>query len=187
MNKIAMIAGLAAAATAASADHLLEIDLGVENQVTISSTGNVASASATASNFTGFYLADFFAVAGSPAGFGAGSGDLSTFNNASDGSPSLFQGSSSVGLNIWSFSTDSTVSVDAGAQAFAGSATWSLSAAQYAEFLGAATAGDIYMNADTDDDIAAGATFVGTYAVVPAPSAFALLGLGGMVATRRRR
>ena len=188
MNKIALIAGLAVAATGATADVLLEIDLTVANQVTISATSGLASVDATGSNFTGFLLADFFSVAGAPGSVGAGTGNLSTSSNASDGSPSLFQGFSSVGLNIWSFSTDSTVGVTGGAQAFSGSGTWSLDATQFAAFEAAATSGDIWMNADTDDDLASGsATNIGTYAVIPAPSALAVLGMGGLVATRRRR
>jgi len=139
--------------------------------------------------FTGFLLADFFATPGAGFGgvLGADSGDLTTFNNASDGTPSGFVGSSSVGLNIWSFSSDSTITVDVGAQAFSGSATWTLDALQYADFLDGATSGDIYFGADTDDDIGNGAILIGQYNVVPAPSALALLGMGGMVATRRRR
>ncbi len=193
MNKIAMIAGTAVLASGAAAgsnlEILLEVDLSVENQVTISATDGLAAVSASASNFTGYLLADFFATPGAGFGgvLGADSGDLTTFNNASDGTPSGFVGSSSVGLNIWSFSSDSTVTVDAGAQAFVGSATWTLDAAQYADFLAGATSGDIYFGADTDDDIAAGAVLIGQYSVVPAPGALALLGMGGMVATRRRR
>lgn len=186
MNKIAMIAGLAIAASGAAADVLLEIDLSTTNSVTINATSGLASTSASASNFTGYLLANFFNNAGSPAGFTAGTGNLTTFANASDGTPSLFQGSSSTGLNIWSFSTATTVTVTGGQQAFTGSATWSLSAAQYAEFLSASTSGDIYFGADTDDDIG-GATNIGTYRVVPAPSALALLGLGGLATARRRR
>lgn len=188
MNKIAILAGLTVAASGAAADVLLEIDLSTTNSVTINATSGLASASASASNFTGFLLADFFATAGSPAGFTAGSGNLSTVGNPSDATPSLFQGSTSVGLNIWSFSTAGTVTVDAGAQAFIGSATWSLDAAQYAEFLSASTSGDIYFGADTDDDIGGASVInIGTYSVIPAPGALALLGMGGMVATRRRR
>ena len=189
MNKFAILSGLALAATGASADILLEIDLSTANQVTISATDGLASASASASPFTGFLLADFFATPGSGFGgvLGADSGDLSTFNKPSDNSPSGFVGSASVGLNIWSFSSDATATVDAGAQAFSGSATWTLDALQYADFLGGATSGDIYFGADTDDDIGTGAVLIGTYNVVPAPSALALIGLGGLVSTRRRR
>ena len=193
MNKLAILAGLTVAASGAAAgsnlEILLEVDLSVENQVTISATDGLAAVSASASNFTGYLLADFFATQGAGFGgvLGADSGDLTTFNNASDGTPSGFVGGTSVGLNIWSFSSDSTVTVDAGAQAFVGSATWTLDAAQYADFLAGATSGDIYFGADTDDDIAAGAVLIGQYSVVPAPGALALLGMGGMVATRRRR
>ncbi len=189
MNRIALIAGLAAATTTASADVLLEIDLSVMNEVTISATNGLSSVSAVASNFTGFLLADFFATAGG--GFGgvqdSYSGNLTTFNNPSDGSASGFVGSSDFGLNIWSFSSDPIVSVTAGAQAFSGSATWSLDAAAYADFLAAATSGNIYLDADTDDDIATTGINIGTYRVIPTPSTAALLGLGGLVATRRRR
>lgn len=190
MNKIAILAGLTVAASGAAADILLEIDLSTTNSVTISATSGLASQSASASNFTGFLLADFFAAPGT--GFGgvlaADSGNLTTFNNPSDGTVSGFVGSASVGLNIWSFSTDGTVGVTAGEQAFTGSATWSLDAAQYADFLSAATSGDIYFGADTDDDIGGASIInIGTYSVIPAPGALALLGMGGMVATRRRR
>lgn len=189
MNKIALAAGLAVAASGAAADVLLEVDVSVANQVTVNATTGAASASASFSNFTGILLADFFAAPGT--GFGgvlaADSGNFTTFNNPSDGTPSGFVGSSSVGLNIWSFSTDTTVSVTSGQQAFTGSATWSLTASQYADFLSAATSGDIYADADTDDDIGAGAVLIGTYSVIPAPGAMALLGMGGMLAARRRR
>lgn len=186
--KIATIAGLAIAASGATADVLLEIDLTVANQVTISATSGLASVSASGSAFTGVLLADFFAVPGAPGSVGSGTGNLSTFSNPSDGSPALFQGFADTGLNIWSFTTDSSISVAGGQQAFSGSSTWTLDATQYAAFLGGAAAGDVWMNADTDDDISSGsATNIGTYRVVPAPSSLALLGLGGLAATRRRR
>jgi hypothetical protein len=186
MNKIALIAGLAVA-SAASADDLLLVDLTVANQVTVTATSGLASTSASGTNFTGFLLDGFFAApgAGNADSFlGAGSGNLTTNNNPSDGTPSLFNGSTSVGLNIWSFSTSSSVSVTGGQQAFVGSGTWSLTAAQYAAFQSGATTGDILFNADTDDD--AGVN-IGTYRVIPTPSSLALLGLGGLAATRRRR
>lgn len=188
MNKIALIAGLAVAASGAAADVLLELDLSVANQVTISATTGAASQSAIFTSFTSFLLADFLATPGG--GFGgvldASSGNLTTFNNSSDGSPSGFVGTTSRGLNIWSFSNDTSVSVTAGVQAFSGSATWTLSAAQYADFLAGATSGNIYAGADTDDDIG-NAALIGTYRVVPAPGAMAMLGMGGLLAGRRRR
>lgn len=185
-TKIALIAG-AALTTGAMADDLLLVDLTVANQVTITATSNAASASASGTVFTGVLLADFY---GSTTGAGLVdslvSGDLTTAANPTDGTPDLFRGFGSSGLNIWSFSTDTTFSITAGSQAFTGSATWSLSAAEYADMLAGNSSGDIYAPADTDDDIA-GATLIGQYRVIPAPSAMALLGLGGLVAGRRRR
>ena len=113
-KKIATIAGLAIAASGATADVLLEIDLSVANEVTISATSGLASVSASASNFTGFLLADFFANAGGGGSPGSGVGNLSTFGNASDASPALFVGGTSFGLNIWSFSSDTDVDVVGG-------------------------------------------------------------------------
>ncbi|MBL4809903.1 MAG: PEP-CTERM sorting domain-containing protein, partial [Phycisphaerales bacterium] len=67
-------------------------------------------------------------------------------------------------------------------------ATWSgLDAGEYAAMLAGNISGDIYFNADTDNDIADGAVFIGTWNVIPAPGSMALLGLGGIVAGRRRR
>ncbi len=191
MNKLATITGLAVAATAmtASADQLLTFDLSVVDQITISSTSGNASTSANASNFTGFYLANFFNAAGVGPAIADGVGDLSTANNASDFGPSIFNGGTSFGLNIWSFSTDLDVSVTAGAQAFSGSATWNVTSIEYAAMLAGNISGDIYMGADTDDDIGGpSAILIGTWGTaIPAPGSLALLGLGGMVAGRRRR
>ena len=169
MKKTAIIA-IAGLATVASADVLLEVDLSVANTVTITATGGLSAADASASNFTGYLLAGFYNNAdATPAGSGA-TGDLSTAANASDGTPSLFSSSSSFGLNVWSFSTDSTVDVTSGEIAFAGSSSWTLDAIDYADMLAGNTSGDIYFGADTDDDIASGATLIGTWNVVPAPS-----------------
>ncbi len=189
MNKITTIAGLviAAGTMSASADNLLVIDLSVANTLTITSTGGNSSASATSSNFTGYLLAEFFNDASvTPADLSV-SGNLTTNSNASDASADIFSGGSDFGLNVWSFSTDTNVSVTAGVQAFVGSTTWTVDAADYAAMLAGNTSGDIYFGADTDDDIAAGATLIGTWNVVPAPSGLALIGLGGIVAGRRRR
>ncbi|MGV6813430.1 MAG: PEP-CTERM sorting domain-containing protein [Phycisphaerales bacterium] len=186
LNVLAVVAATGLVSVA-SADVLLDIDLSVANQITITSTGGLSSADATASNFTGFLLADFYNDAAATPSDLSASGDLSTAANASDGSPDIFSGSTSVGFNIWSFSTDSNVSVTAGAAAFAGSSTWTVDAADYADMLAGNISGDIYFDADTDDDIAAGATLIGSWRVVPAPSSLALIGLGGLVAGRRRR
>jgi hypothetical protein len=174
-------------ASTAQADTLLLIDITVPNQVTFLATPGLAEATASASNFQGFLLADFFAFPGEGlAGNVMGFGDLSTTANPADFSPSIFQGASSHGLNIWSFSTDTTVDVTAGSQAFAGSATFDLTPTQYAGFLNAQLGGDIYFAADTDDDILQ-ATYIGRYGLFPTPSSLALLGFAALTTTRRKR
>ncbi|MFK7760452.1 MAG: PEP-CTERM sorting domain-containing protein [Phycisphaerales bacterium] len=186
MNKIALIAGLAAATTA-SADTLLNIDLGTTNQITITATNAASSASVTGSDTTGVLLADFYntaVVAGLLETLVAG--DLTTAGQASDGTPNLFTGIGSFGLNFWSWTNDDAEFI-AGSTAFSGSATWDVSGAEYADLLAGNSFGDIYAFADTDDDIAAGAVVIGQWNVVPAPSSAALLGLGGLVVARRRR
>ena len=189
MNKITTIAGIviAAGTMSASADVLLDIDLSVANTITITSTGANSSADASTSNFTGYLLADFFNSDVLVGAATAGTGNLTTVGNASDGTPAMFSQEISFGLNVWSFSTDGTVGVTMGAQAFEGSSTFTVTALEYAGMLAGNTSGDIYFGADTDDDIAAGAVFIGTWNVVPAPSSMALIGLGGLVAGRRRR
>jgi len=188
MNKFATIAGLAAAATtmSASADLLLSVDLSVANEMTISSVVGNSSASATASNFTGFLLAGFLNTAGAGPAIADGVGNLSTANNASDFGPSIFNGGFDFGINVWNFSTDTTVSVTAGSQAFDGSATWAVDAGVYAALMAGNLSGDIIFDADTDDDLG---TNIGTWEVkvIPAPGSLALLGLGGIAAGRRRR
>ncbi len=190
MNKMITIAGLAISVSAltASAEVLLEIDLSVVDQITISATGGLSAVTASGSDFTGVYLDGLFGADGTLVS-SLVSGDLTNAENPSDGSPALFRASSGTdtGLNIWSFSSDSIVTFTAGSLAFTGSATFDLDSLSYANLLAGNTSGDIYFPADSFDDIAGGAVSLGTYFVIPAPSSLALLGLGGMVCARRRR
>jgi len=182
-------ASIVALSGAANADELLLIDLSVADQITVTATAGLSAVDASGSNFTGFLLGDFYAGAGGALGSTLVSGDLTSANNPSDGSPSLFRdgGGSDTGLNIWSFSSDSNVSFTAGAVAFVGSATWSLDSDDYADMVAGNATGDIHFAADDSGDIP-GAMVLGTYRVVPSPAALSLLGLGlGMGATRRRR
>lgn len=184
--KNAAILAIAGLATVASADVLLEVDLSVADTITISATDGLSAADGSASNFTGFLLAGFYSTAGAGISDTSVVGDLSTAANASDGSADLFNSTSgsNFGLNVWSVSTDSTIDVVAGATAFAGSTTWTVSSADYANLLAGNMSGDIIFGADTDDDIG---PVIGSWVVVPAPGSMALLGLGGIVAGRRRR
>lgn len=184
-------AGIVLAAGGVQAqDKLLIVDLSVENEITITATAGLSGATVSGSDTTGFLLADFFNTAG-PGIFAAGTGDLTSAANPSDSGPDLFNSSAtpaggSFGLNVFSYTADATSDFVAGSQAFSGSATFSLAADDYAAALAGNSSGTIYAFADTDDDIAA-ATALGTWNLIPAPSTAAMLGLGGLVAARRRR
>lgn len=184
------VLALAGAASATELQKLVVIDLTVPNQVTISATNGLASVDASGSNFIGIYFADFYGSAGNSLSATLVSGDFTSFENPSDGTPSLFRGGAGAdpGLNLWSFSTDGTVTFTGGSQAFIGSATWTLTPERYADMLaGGERGGDLYFPADTVDDIP-GAVLLGTWnVVIPTPGAAGLLGLAGIAALRRRR
>ena len=181
------IVATAGFAVGAQAEDLLIVDLSVANQVTISATTGAASANASGSTFTGVYLENAFGnLSTSSLGALLVSGNLAPTSNTSDNSPSLFNALGNAGLNIWSYSSSSSSTFTAGQQAFSGAATWSISAGAYADLLDGPSGGNIYFAADTDDDLSS-ATVIGQWRIIPAPSSLALLGLGGLVAGRRRR
>jgi MYXO-CTERM domain-containing protein len=185
---IAASAGLAIAVGAANAAELLIVDLSVANQVTINATTGASAITTFASSFNGVYLENFFPAAGAGFVYSNGVGNLTSVGAPSDGTPGLFRGTNDPGLNIWSLTAATNMNFTAGQQAFTGSATWNVTAAEYAALLaGVPRTGNIFANADTVDDLPANG-ILGTYrAVVPTPGAAALLGLGGLAATRRRR
>lgn len=182
---------VAAFATTASADDLLIVDLTVANEVTITATAGLSAVTASGPDSIGVYFENFYGVAGGPLSATLVSGDITNVMEPPDNSPALFRGGGGTdpGLNLWSWSTASTVNFTAGAQAFTGSGTWSLDPAEYADMLaGGVTGGNLWFPADTVDDIP-GAQQLGTYVVIiPAPGAFMLLGAGlGLGMVRRRR
>ncbi len=186
---VAITAGAAQAVDVA--DKLLIIDLTVENQVTITATDGLSSSTVSGPDLTGVYLEDFFAADGvSSLNASLVSGDLTNFENPSDGTPSIFRdGTTDRGLNIFSFSSDFTVTFTADSQAFTGSAVFTLEADDFADmFAGGERSGNIFFPADSVDDLDS-AEFLGTYhVIVPAPAALPLMGLGlGLGAMRRRR
>lgn len=188
---VAALAGIQSAASAQNLDVLIEIDLTVTDQITVTATNGLSAATVSGSNVTGFYFADFYTGPQTVAlSASLVSGNITSSLNPSDNTPSLFRSGTAggdPGLNIWSFSTSSTVNFEAGVQAFVGSATWTLSPAMYADMVAGNTSGLIYFAADTFDDIPS-AQVLGTYVVIPTPGAFAMFGLGiGACAIRRRR
>ena len=184
--KTTVIIAIAGLASIASADILLNIDLTVVDQITITATGGLSAASVSGSDTAGVLMADFYSSAPGSLIEGFVSGDLTAANDIADNSPNLFNSAGSVGLNLWSWTDDFPSTFTAGALAFSGSATWTLSASEYADMINGNLSGDIYAYADRDSDIPT-STIIGTYSVIPAPGSLALLGLGGIVAGRRRR
>jgi len=184
---IGVVAAFAMAAGTAQADDLLIIDLTVANEITITATDGLSAVTASGSDGIGIYFENFYGAEGGPLGAALVAGDLTNAENPSDNSPSLFRGGAGTdpGLNLWSFSSDGTVTFTEGSLAFVGSATWTLDADDYADMLAGSMSGNIYFPADTVDDIA-GASVLGTYSVVPAPGVVALLGLAGLARSRRR-
>ena len=182
-------ASVALFAGAAQADELLIIDLSVTDEITVTATDGLSESTVSGGDTTGIYLADFFTADGEELISSSGTGDFTNFLNPSDGSPGIFRAGTGTdtGLNFWTWSSDSTVDFTAGVQAFTGSATFSLTPAQYADMLAANPTGDIFFPADGGGDLPQ--PFLGTYSVsVPAPGAVAIMGLGvGAGAARRRR
>lgn len=185
---VVAIVALAGLGTAASAEVLLTYDVSVPNQITLTATTGLSAATVSGATGTGFYLANFFTANQALSGTLVPGGNLTTFNDPSDNSPLIFRGGggTDAGLNVWSYTANSTSSVTAGTQALIGSATWTVSPAVYASFLSANTSGTIYFPADTSDDLTS-ATAIGEYSIVPAPGAIALMGMGGLLVSRRRR
>ena len=176
-------------ATGAYADDLLVVDLSVTDQVTVFATDGLSAIDSSGSDTTGVYFEDFYGVAGGALSASLVFGDLTNAENPSDGSPSIFRGGAGTdpGLNIWSWSSDSTVTFTAGSLAFVGSATYDLDPGEYADMLAGNMSGDLYFPADTVDDIP-NADLLGTYRVIvpePATLSFLVLGLGLVVRKRR--
>jgi MYXO-CTERM domain-containing protein len=176
-------------ASSAQAEVILEVDLSVVDQITINSTTGLSAATVSGSDTTGFYLEGIFGPGGGGISESLVAGDLTSFLNTSDGGPDLF--SIDEGLNVFSYTADPSSDFVAGTQALSGSATWTISAANYADLLDGLSGGSVWAMADDFSDIPAGggsASLIGEYIVVtPAPGALAMLGLAGLVGIRRRR
>ncbi|MFD2823374.1 T9SS type A sorting domain-containing protein [Lacinutrix iliipiscaria] len=158
------------AVTFVNAQDLIVVDLAVANQVTITAGPGLSASTISGSDSTGFYLEDFFTSDQTFAEVLV-SGDLTSAANTPDLSPDLFRGGGGTdpGLNIWSYTDDPTSDFTAGQVAFSGQATWTLSVDEYNAMTGSSSSGNIYFAADTVDDIAGGATLIGTYSVINNP------------------
>ena len=156
---------------AARAAVLLEVDLSVTNQITISATTGASSATTSGSTTTGFYLADFFGTNTLAAGtVGSTTGDLTSASQGPDNSPLLFTLSGADrGLNVWSYTASLTTTFTAGSPAFTGSLTSIVPPDVYAAALAGPGAGDIYFAAEDATGIT-GATLLGTWSLVGGPS-----------------
>ena len=180
MTRIAVLTALAGAcvATAANAAIVLTVDITNPSAVVIASTG--AAASASRSGFQERVRLDGILTAGGPNYGSSMSGSLSTtqIGGAYTGF-ARFQGGTSGALSRGGGQTQTFVE---GLQAFSGSMTGDLS---FLPFAPAGTIGDIYVLQNVN--AAETGIIIGQYQIVPAPGAAAVLGLAGLVATRRRR
>ncbi|MFM8251850.1 MAG: PEP-CTERM sorting domain-containing protein [Planctomycetota bacterium] len=179
----------------ARAAVVLQVDLSTVNQVTISATTGLSSASVSGGDYDGVYLKDFF---GGSTIFSftrqlVSGADLVYFNATSDGTPGTYHYYDDPGLNIFSMDdgTPDPAFFTAGVQAFKGSATWLLDSSTYAVFLQGPTSGDIYAFTDKLANIV-GAQVIGQYSVVtesavPEPTSMAIFGFGALVVAYRAR
>lgn len=188
-----LFAALTVFSMSANAATVLTVDLTVLNQITISATSGTSSVTASGTDATGFFLASIFDGAfPDPISDTLISGDLTSAQNTSDGSPLLFTSfSGSEGLNVFSYTDDATSDFIAGSVAFSGSATWTIDAAAYSSLLAGPASGDVYFPADTDDDLP-GAMVIGQWeraTPIPVPAAVWLFGsaLFGLGALSRRK
>ncbi len=172
----------------AYADELLIVDLSVVDEITITATSGNSDITTSGGDGIGVYLQDFYSGPGTT-GLNETlvSGDLTNAENPADNSPNLFRaGTADPGLNIFSWSPDTTVTFTAGSLAFTGSGTWSLNSDDYADMLPAiGSTGNLYFPADDVSDIP-NARILGTYRVVPEPGTLSLLGLCLIAGLRRR-
>lgn len=181
----------------AHAGVLIEFDLSVTNQLTITATTGTALASVTGTTGTGIVLEG----AGELIGSSLGDDVSDTFGFQSTGALNRaylisINASGVYSINLFEelFSDSINTSITQGQQAFVGTSTITLDATEYANLLNAPSSGKIYAFADTPSYATQG-TYIGDWAkassgTVPEPStaiALGLLGVLGFTGNRRRR
>jgi len=172
----------------ASADVLINVDLSVVDEVIFTATTGNSAITATGSDFSGILLGGILGGSGGVNFNFMDFSDFSSAQNPTNGFPGLLQGGGGTdsGLNIFAMSTDANLDFSEGRRAFVGEIRMRLNPTFYNNLVAGNTTGNIYFPAEDDSQIP-GAEILGTYRVVPAPSGLALLGLGGLLAGRRRR
>ena len=180
----------------AHAGIVVEFDLSVTNQLTLTATTVTALASTTGNTGVGIILegtgeVESFALGGTSDTFGYKA--TGAFTNQLKLHPINASGVWSINLYEINAATTDT-SITQGQQAFVGTTTITLDATEYANLLNAPNSGKIYAFADTPSYATQG-TYIGDWAkassgTVPEPStgiALGLLGVLGFTGNRRRR
>jgi hypothetical protein len=180
---------------AVQANLLLDVDLSVENTITISALDGSSLITESSDLFEGVYLADFFADS-----FTSSIGDSlisSSITSAVDTSGlfnDLFHFDNDPGLNLFSFDAG-VASFTAGELAFVGQGTWTISEVAYQSAINGPLSGSLFFPADSVNDIS-DLSAIGSWAVsnigdveVPGPSVVLLfiLGLAGVALSRKTK
>lgn len=175
----------------AQANLLLDVDLSVENTITINALNGSALISETNGLFTGLYLDGFFGDSfTSSINDSLISSSITSANDTSGLFNDLFHFSNDAGLNLFSFD-GGTASFIADELAFVGTGTWTVSETAYQSALNGAQNGNLFFPADSIDDIA-GLSALGSWAIsssveVAAPSTVLLfiLSLASVLFSRK--
>lgn len=192
MLKAAVASIVLSVSSIANAGLLLEVDLTVENIITINATSGKSLVDASGSDTTGFYLANFFGAGTNALSDQLISGNLTSYLNTSENIPDLYRHiNTDTGLNVWSYTDDAQSLFEIDQIAFSGQASWTVSSDAYNNALNNASSGDIYFAADDINDIP-NAQILGTWSTttnVPEPSSIAILALGilGLASRRFKR
>jgi hypothetical protein len=190
MLKAAVASIVLSVSSIANAGLILEVDLTVENTITINATSALSILTTTGTSHDGFFLDDFFgSYTQSLNATLIGSSSLTSaenIDNLSDIAQAMRYGSSD--LNIWSYTTLSSSyysSFVEGNQAFTGKASWTISEEAYDDALNGALSGDVYFAYDDTKVLGTWSTTTN----VPEPSSIAILALGilGLASRRFKR